>query len=256
MATSAGTVSWLVLGAAALLVGPVVAQPVTVAPPGKLSWYGDPKAPDLSGVWIRVDTPVAPGASKEGWLPWPAPLKGDFAKTYAKRVADGAAGKRTDDPVTTCQPGGMPRVVTGMTGPMLLIQTPGRVLIYRDGIPWRRIWLDGRPFPDARNLEAFSNGNAMGHYAGGDLVTEIRGVRDQPVDATGVPHSDALVIAERFHRVDASTLRVEVTLTDPVAYSRPMTTTTTYSKSPDPLWEPREFLCTPKTDYHPDRYVH
>ena len=239
---------------AALLASGAAALPVAVAPPEALSWYGDPKAPDLSGVWVRVDTP-SPTASKEGWTPWPPPLKAPYDATYAQRLADAAAGKRTDDPVPTCQPGGMPRVITGMTTPMLLIQTPGRVVIYRDGVPVRRIWLDGRPFPPARSIESFSNGNAMGHYAGGDLVTELRGIRDQPVDATGVPHSDDLVIAERFHRVDPDTLRVAVTLTDPTAYSQPMTTTVTYTRVKDPLWEPHEFLCTPKTDYHPERYV-
>ena len=220
----------------------------------QLSWYGDPKAPDLSGVWVRVDTPSRSG-SNEGWLPWPPPLKAPFDATYAKRVADAATGKRTDDPVTTCQPGGMPRTIAGMTTPMLLIQTPGRVVIYRDGVPNRRIWLDGRPFPAARNLESFSNGNAMGRYVGKDLVTELRGIRDQPVDATGVPHSDNLVIAEHYHRVDATTMTVAVTLTDPAAYTVPITTTVTYKRYADPLWEPHEFLCTPKTDYHPDRYV-
>ncbi len=245
---------WLISGMAAATVAlAAVAGAAQVLPPEKLSWYGDPKAPDLSGVWVRVDTPST-SASKEGWLPWPAPLKGKYVATYAKRIADPA--KRTDDPVPTCQPGGMPRVVTGMTTPMLVIQTPGRVVVYRDGVPNRRIWLDGRPFPAARNLESFSNGNAMGRYQGKDLVTELRGIRDQPVDATGVPHSDDLVIAERYHRVDADTMTVAVTLTDPTAYSAPMMTTVTYKRYADPAWEPREWLCTPKTDYHPDRYVH
>ena len=35
-----------------------------------------------------------------------------------------------------------------------------------------------------------------------------------------------------------------------------MTTTVTYKASNDPLWEPHEFICTPRTDYHPDAYVH
>ena len=250
------------VAAAALLLlalaAPVPAQVQAPAPlpPEKLSWYGDPKAPDISGVWIRVEDAGKTGASKEGWTPWPPPLKGTFAATWKKRVADAAAGQRTDDPVQGCMPGGMPRVMSGMTGPMLLLQTPGRVMIYRDGIPVRRIWLDGHPLPDAKDLESFSNGNARGRYVGSDLVTEVIGIKDQPIDGTGVPHSDALRIAERFHRVDANTLKVDITLTDPVAYTRPMHTTVTYTTHKDPLWEPREFLCTPKTGYHPEAYVH
>lgn len=233
------------------------AQSVAPAPmpPEKLSWYGDPKAPDISGVWVRVDAPAAGGASKEGWGPWPPPLKGKYADAYRTRVADAAAGKRTDDPITACLPPGMPRYMTGTRSGLLIIQTPGRVTMYRDSAPVRRIWLDGHPFPNAKDLESFSNGNARGRYVSGDLVTEVIGIKDQPIDATGVPHSDDLKISERLHRVDATTLRVTVTLTDPTAYTRPLVSTVTYRASPDPLWEPREFICTPKTDYHPDLYV-
>ena len=232
-------------------------SPVAPAPaaPEKLSWYGDPHAPDISGVWTRVETPAAANASKEGWGPWPPPLKGKYAEIWRKRVADAAAGTRTDDPVRGCLPPGMPRYVTGTRGPMLISQTPGRVVMYRDGDPVRRIWLDGHPFPEAKDLESFSNGNARGRYQGGDLLTEIVGITDQPIDGTGVPHSDDLKIAERYHRVDAGTLRVTVTLTDPTAFTRPIVSTVTYRAYPDPRWEPKEFLCTPKTGYHPEIYI-
>lgn len=222
--------------------------------PEPVSWYGDPKAPDISGVWVRVDEPAKQGTSKEGW-PAAPPLKGAFAATWKQRVADAATATRKDDPVRGCLPPGMPRFITGMTGPMLILQTPGRVMLYRDGIPVRRVWLDGRPLPAAKDLESFSNGNARGHYEGKDLVTEVIGIRDQPIDATGIPHSDALKIVERFHRNDDNTLRVEVTLTDPVAFTKPMKSTVTYSMLADKLWEPKEFLCTPEKDYHPERYV-
>ena len=171
-------------------------------------------------------------------------------------MADAAAGKRTDDPIQVCVPPGMPRFVTGSNGAMLISQTPGRVVMYRDGFPVRRIWVDGRSNPAAKDLEDFSLGNAIGHYDAGDLVTDVVGIKDQPVDSTGIPHSADLRIAERYHRIDANTLKVVVTLTDRTAYTRPMTSTVTYTRFNDPLWEPREFLCTPKTDYHPDKYVH
>ena len=245
---------WRAATAIALAVGITPASIAAQdAPSAKASWYGDPAAPDLSGVWQLA--PAAAASSKEGWLPWPPPLKPPFAAKYEERVTAGA-GKRTDDPVVGCQPPGMPRFITGTNEGLLIIQTPGRVTMYRDGIPVRRIWLDGRPLPMAKDLESFSNGNAVGHYDGGDLVTEVIGIKDQPIDSTGVPHSDALKIIERFHRLDAKTLRVTVTLTDPAAYTRPLVSTVTYTALADPLWEPHEFLCTPKTGYHPDKYVH
>jgi hypothetical protein len=249
---------FLAAGCAVALAGSsaVSAQAIapSVVPPQKLSWQGDPAAPDISGVWVRAGTEGA-SVSKEGWLPWPPPLKPAYAAIWRKRVADAAAGTRTDDPVRGCMPAGMPRFVTGMTPPMLILQTPGRVMMYRDGMPVRRIWLDGRTQPGAADLESFSNGNAIGRYVGTDLVTDIAGIKDQPIDSTGIPHSDDLKIVERFQRVDAQTLRVTVTLTDKTAFTRPMTNTVIYKLHNDPLWEPREFLCTPQTGYAPEQFV-
>jgi hypothetical protein len=233
--------------------GAVATAQQSPAAPAVVSWYGDPSAPNISGVWVRTD--AAERGSKEGWKPWPPPLKGAFAATWKKRVAEAAAGKRTDDPARGCLPPGMPRFMTGTNGPLLIIQTPGRVTLYRDGAPVRRVWLDGRSNPQPDDLEDFSNGNAIGHYEGQELVTEIIGIKDYPIDSTGMPHSEKLKIVERLHRVDEQTLRADITLTDPLAYARPMTTTVTYKALNDPLWEPREFICTPGTNYHPDRYV-
>ena len=241
-----------------LLARPAWTQPVAPAPAEQLSWYGDAGVPNLSGVWKRVDpsgTYASATQSKEGWRPWPPPLKAPFAVVWQKRVADAAVGTRTDDPVRGCLPPGMPRYMSGATGPLLIIQTPGRVTLYRDGDPVRRIWVDGRSQPKTTSLESFSNGNAIGRYDGPDLITDVVGIKDEPIDGTGVPHSEDLRIMERYHRVDANTLLVTVTLTDPAAYAEPMTTTVTYATLNDPLWEPREFICTPLTNYHPDVYV-
>ena len=122
---------------------PVQTAPVETRPPEALSWHGDANAPDISGVWVRADVPAGSG-SKEGWTPWAPPLKGAFADTWKKRVADAAAGTRTDDPIRSCLPPGMPRYMTGTNNELLIVQTPGRVIMYRDGDPVRRIWLDGR----------------------------------------------------------------------------------------------------------------
>ncbi|WP_174279049.1 hypothetical protein [Sphingomonas bacterium] len=225
------------------------------APPRTASWNGDPSAPPFGGVWRLAEAPAAPRGSREGWAPWPPPLKGAFATRWRKAVADAAAGTRTDDPVMNCLPPGMPRFITGDRGPLLIIQSHDRVTLYRDGMGPRRAWLDGRALPAPRDLESFYSGTTVGRYEGQDLVLDSMGFKDQPIDGTGVPHSDRLKIAERYHRVDEATLRVTVTLTDPLAYARPLTATVIYKAVDDPLWEPREFLCTPRTGYHPDLFV-
>ena len=146
--------------------------------------------------------------------------------------------------------------MTGATGRLLIVQTPGRVTMSRAGVPVRRIWTDGRPLPAARNMEQFFGGNSVGRYDSGSLVTEVTGLRDQPLDATGIPHSDDLRLVERIRRTGPATLVVDVTATDPTAFTAPMTTHVTYTAVADREWYPREVLCTPDKDYHPDAYVH
>jgi hypothetical protein len=232
------------------------AQAPVPAAPEHVSWYGDPSAPDISGVWVRADDQATPSGSKEGWQPWPPPLKDEFAATWAKRVAAAQAGKRTDDPVVDCVRPGMPRFITGMTGPLLIVQSHARLTIYRDGEAPRRIWLDGRTFPDEKSLESFPKGTSIGQYRDGNVLIETRGFKDYPIDSTGVPHSDDLKIMERYHRVDPHTLSAEVTLIDPIAYAQPLVTTVTYKLLDDAMWAPREFICAPKTNSHPELFVH
>ena len=236
--------------------GVASAAPPAPSAPEKLNWHGDATAPDISGVWVRVDSATSVKVNKEGWLPWPPPLKPAFAKVWRERLTQQVVGTRKDDPIRACLPAGMPRFDTGMTTPMLIMQTPGRVTLYRDGMPVRRVWLDSHATPAAEDIESFSNGNSMGHYEGADLITKVVGVKDQPIDATGIPHSDDLVIAERFHRIDAATMQIDVTLTDRTAYTRPIKAVVIYKASDNPLWEPKEFLCTPETGYHPDAFIH
>jgi hypothetical protein len=234
--------------------------PPAVLPPQSLSWFGDPGSPDLSGVWARAGDAntlqLGQGAavSKEGWKPWPPPLKGEFAALWKKRVAEAKVGARTDDPVTACLPAGMPRFITGMKGPLLIVQTPGRVAMTRDYGPPRRIWLD-RSIPSADNLEQFFSGNSAGRYEGAILVVETAGLKDQPIDGTGVPHSDKVVIQERYRRVDAETLSVEVQVKDELALRQPLRTVITYKAVRDPNWVLRDLTCVPKTGYHPELFV-
>ena len=229
------------------------------SPPQALSWYGDPGSPNLSGVWARAEVVVEGRdegkVSKEGWAPWPPPLRGKFAQVWAKRVADAKAGVRTDDPVTACLPAGMPRFITGMNGPLLIVQTPRRVAMTREFGPPRRIWLDGRSLPTPDNLEQFFSGNSVGRYEGATLVVDTIGPKDQPIDSTGVPHSEMVAIQERYSRVDETTLRVEVLVSDRLALRRPLRTVVTYKAITDPKWELQELTCTPKTGYHPELFV-
>ena len=53
------------------------------------------------------------------------------------------------------------------------------------------------------------------------------------LDRLGHPHSDALHVVERFHRVDHNTLRIDLTFDDPKAYTRPFTGQVTFEARPN-----------------------
>jgi hypothetical protein len=44
-----------------------------------------------------------------------------------------------------------------------------------------------------------------------------------PLDVIGHPHSDAMRVTERFHRVNFGRMDVQVTIDDPKTYTKPFT---------------------------------
>lgn len=65
-------------------------------------------------------------------------------------------------------------------------------------------------------------GRAVGKWEGGTFVVDTRGFNeDFWFTNGGLPHTDQLRLVERFTRVDLDTLRYEVRVEDPGAYTRP-----------------------------------
>jgi hypothetical protein len=126
----------------------------------------------------------------------------------------------TNDPVYKCFPPGTPRIYFHPF-PMEIIQTPGRVLMFfeYDHLV-RQIYTDGRPHRD--DLPASWLGDSTGRWEGDTLVVETVNFNDQTwIDRRGVPHSDQLKVTERIRRIDAKSLQVDITIEDPIAFTRP-----------------------------------
>jgi hypothetical protein len=102
------------------------------------------------------------------------------------------------------------------------VQTPALILILNPDLTYRQIFLDGRP------LEAVPSPNWMGysvgHWDGDTLVVESVGFNDRTwLDHDGHPHTEGLRMTERYRRRNFGNLDVEVTFSDPAAYTRPWT---------------------------------
>jgi hypothetical protein len=146
-------------------------------------------------------------------------------KPWAKQVYEQRlASLSKDDPEGHCLPPGVPRMMA-TPFPFQIFQLPDRVLFVFEGGAhvWRAIYTDGRPH--ARDPNPSYLGDSIGHWEGDTLVVDAIGFNDRTwLDQDGHPHTEALHVIERYARINELTLRYEVTIDDPEAYTRPWTT--------------------------------
>jgi hypothetical protein len=88
---------------------------------------------------------------------------------------------------------------------------------------FRTIYMDGRSHP--RQLPPTYYGHSIGWWEGDTLVVDSTGFNESFwMDRRGLPHTEQLHTVEKFTRVNAATIRYEITVNDPGAYTAPWTT--------------------------------
>jgi len=170
--------------------------------------------PDLSGLWQGGGPigDIAQGLPKGETIP---------LLPSAKKVMDGLQSK--DDPEANCLPTGVPRIAPY---PWRIVQTPTHIFFLFEGNihSYRQIFTDGRPHP--KDPDPTWYGHSIGRWDGDTLVVDSVGFNDKFwFDFKGHPHTERLHIVERFTRPTPTTLRNQITIDDPGAYSRPFTIT-------------------------------
>jgi hypothetical protein len=101
-----------------------------------------------------------------------------------------------------------------------ILQTQAVVAILNDDLTYRVIHMDGREL-EASPAPSWM-GYSVGRWDGDTLVVDSVGFNDKTwLSDSGLPHTDALRVTERYRRRDIGHLEVEVTYTDPAAYPRP-----------------------------------
>lgn len=146
-----------------------------------------------------------------------------------------------DDPEARCLPVGVPRYMFDPY-PFQMIQTADRVIFIFEGdnYPWRIVPTDGRMHP--KDLKPTWMGDAVGRYEGDTLVVDVVGFNGRAwLDQAGHAQTEKAHIVERYRRIDSRTLKYEVTIDDPGAYSAPWTTSNTVSWRPG--MELMEYVC-------------
>ena len=212
--------------------------------------------PDLSGLWERFGPggitpdvealrstdggpPAATfwnvGAGIAGGLPF-TPLA---AIVRQERMAD----NQKNNPDALCLPMGLMQLHLHPQ-PRKIVQTPGLVVIMYEGNEGlRQIFTDGRALPTVdENLQPWWYGYSVGRWEGDTLVVETVGFRDDVwLDVQGSPLTGAGKMTERFRRLDYGALQVDITIEDPMAYTRPFRVRVNQRLFPDA--ELIEFIC-------------
>ena len=176
---------------------------------------------DFSGVWQYQGSGGAESFAAEKDMPpmtpWAKARFDEEIPGYGSRARPGG-----NDPILQCDPIGFPRVMF-MPTPIEFVQAPGRVLqFFEREHEWRPIWTDGRSLPTDADPAWF--GHAVGHWEGDyTLVVESTGFNDKTwLGPTGFPHSEEMRVTERYHRIDHDTILYDMTVTDPMAYTKPI----------------------------------
>jgi hypothetical protein len=191
--------------------------------PGGRGYWGRASASSLFEKGVEVEfhdngllADIADAPRVAPFQPWALAL-------YEYRQRNGLE----DDPVRACiAPAGPRHLHTA--GGFRIIRDPtyDRVYILFGGgnRNWRVIFMDGREPPNPEEVAGTYFGHQTGRWDGDTLVVESSGYNARFWFSNGgLPHTEALRLTERFSRPDFDTLHYEVTVDDPLTYTRPWT---------------------------------
>jgi hypothetical protein len=200
-------------------------KPRLGAAPGDTGYWGRPSATTLveNGVTVDIDGDgLLKNLKDSGKV---APLQPWARALYELRQRNFLNG---DPMYLTCKPPGALRQWLMPYGNQFMEdKTFGRIFVMSGGgnHDWHFIYTDGRPQEGeltGNDTNPIYYGNARGKWEGDTLVVDTRGINEKFwFTSGGLPHTEQLHLIERFTRTDLNTMKYEVTIDDPGAYTRP-----------------------------------
>lgn len=188
----------------------------------ELTWeqMADP-AYDWSGIFTRT----------RGGLSFDPDIPAD--ETTAQLTEEGAAARQEKieqiaetggeyDPISDCRPPGHPRWATE---PFLheFIVTPDQTWLINEMVnDVRRVYTDGREHTDPADAYPTWNGDTIGFWTDGTLVTHTTYLNPgQYQRGTQPNYSEEVEVVERWRKVDENTLEADFWVFDPVNLEEP-----------------------------------
>ncbi len=171
--------------------------------------------PDFQGVW---DHPYVSDMSRDakdqkgaGPLPF-SPAGADNFKNYDPAKFDYTGH---------CLPFGIMRSVNVGGYPIQIMQNAKYLAFLFEQSTWFHVvYIDGRDHP--KEIEPTWFGNSIGKFDGDTLTVDTVGFNGKTrLDTIGHPHSDKMHLIQTFKYTDPNHLAYEVTVDDPVMYTKP-----------------------------------
>ena len=194
---------------------------------GRAAGPAVPAAPAPRNAAGRVFLSGATPRDKGVWIGGGIGQRDDASiQPWAKAVV---ADRRLNElePHTRCKASGVSRPFMTPYGVEIVELTEAnRIYIFDIGGPhtFRIIYMDGRGHP--KNLQPTYYGHSIGWWEGDTLVVDSAGFNESFwMDRGASPHTEQLRTLERFTRTDAVSMRYELTVDDPGAYTKPWTAT-------------------------------
>ncbi len=205
-----------------------------------------PKAPDghpdLSGVWqpMRLNLGNAKGKGKAAPPPRapgepPAANFADVGGGFEKGLPFTEWGRKTrddrkasnskDNPDAHCKPLGLMQLHTHPFEKKIVQGQGTIVIMYNANNDVRQILTNGQALPEVGpDLAPWWYGYSVGKWEGDTLVVTTVGFRDDVwLDVNGSPLTSTGRLVERFTRLNFGTLQIDITISDPKAYTEPFT---------------------------------
>ena len=214
-------------------------------PPGETGYWGNPSRTALleDGATVAMDAyglldDIRDAAKVAPMQPWALGVYELRQRNYLQH----------DPMFLACKPPGGPRQFQQIYG-FQFVEQPDfdRVFVLLGGGNRNRriIYTDGRAHVGqlaGNDTNPLFYGHGVARWEGDAFVVDMRGFNEEFwFDNGGLPHTEQLQMIERFTRLDTRTMRYEVTINDPGAYTRPWTSSWTLE------WIPGEempyFLC-------------
>jgi len=160
---------------------------------------------DFSGIWYNVPAPLGGQQARVPMQPWALEMQEQLRKINSQ------------GPAVYCLP--QSAIPTDLPFPYKVVQTKDLMvhLVEFTTPGYRQVFLDGRPHPPSEEWNPAWLGHSVGHYDGDTLVIESVGF-NEITPGFGV-HTEQLKITERWTRPDRGHLEVEITATDPGAWT-------------------------------------